>query len=137
MRNRHTINQALDRALLLGRLYTTNALIQNGPNELWLICAVREGNLWLDFDACCTGDHNQIVWQEQEKCLKCTYCDKHAHIDARLTPAVMSAFFTDAVEGEYKESPVGEWVKLNLPKYGKHPLWSAEVRFPCNVPFPS
>lgn len=123
VRGGDSIRQALDKALQMGRLVDTNALIQHGQNELWLICAVREDNLWLGFDACCTGKPDSIILRKRKReYFKCKVCKKRAYIFARLTPAVLSVFLTDPHQ-EREYAPVGEWICLKLPKYDKHPVW--------------
>jgi hypothetical protein len=126
VRNPHTLSQALDRALLRGRLHHTNALLRCGEG-IQLLCAVKPNHFWLDFNACCTGDEALVNYRKRgsAEIIKCKKCDKRPEISARLKPAVLSQFLEDPVpQEELVYEPLGEWVLLELPRYGKHPLWT-------------
>jgi len=131
VRNGHPLRQALDRALLLGRLNHTNALIRS-EQGLWLVCAVKDDHLWLDFTPCCTGNQVPITYRKRKttEFLQCKNCKKKAVILDHLKPAVLSQFLKDPVPpADIVYKPVGEWVCLALPKYGKHPLWARSGHF--------
>lgn len=135
VRNGHTLSQALNRALLLGRLRHTNALIRC-QEGVQLLCAVKPNHLWLDFEPCCTGNEALINYRRRTSAeiIKCKSCQKTAEISARLKPSAFSQFLQRPVpQGELMYEPRGEWVSLKLPRYGKHPLWTRSDIFHCPV----
>ena len=125
IRNRHTFKQALDRAVQPGRLRSTNALIRH-EDKLWLVCNVNPDRKWLDFAPCCTGPEDKIISRSKrgKENLKCSACHKRADVFGYLKPMVLSAFVTEPVpHSSLVETAIGEWVILDLDRYGKHPLW--------------
>jgi hypothetical protein len=136
VRNGHTLSQALNRALLLGRLRHTNALIRC-QEGIQLLCAVRPNHLWLDFKPCCDGDEALMNYRKRgsSEFLKCRNCKKRAEISARLKPSVLSQFLTEPVPTrDLVFEPLGEWVSLKLPRYGQHPLWTRSDIFHHSAP---
>ena len=117
------ITKALDKALLPGRLHSTNALIQHKDGKLWLVCGINPDRRWLNFTPCCARRPTPIIQRKRrsKEYPKCNVCNKHADILKYLKPTVMSAFETETIEPP--ETPIGEWVLLGLIKYDNHPVW--------------